>query len=80
MSLDVVSDRLFEVGDAGENTAPNGSTFEGGEPGLDGVEPGSARRREMEVESGIRLQPCLHLFGRVSGTIVEDDVNNVTCL
>src|SRR5436853_7434151 len=50
-----------EVAHAGERAATHRPPFELGEPPLDGVEPGGARRREMQREARMGRQPGGHL-------------------
>ena len=51
-----------------------GISFQDREPDFDLVEPGSARRREVEVHVRMMLEPAV-ILGFVGVEVVEDDVD-----
>ena len=59
VGLDEGIDVLPELGDGYEGCAAERPPSENGEPDFDLVEPGGAGRREVEVDIGMRCQPCL---------------------
>lgn len=61
--------------DAAERAAPDGSAFERREPSLDGVEPRSARRREVKLKARMLREPTFNLGSPVGAAVVEDDVD-----
>src|SRR5687767_5855920 len=76
VSVDVGVQGGAKVRDAGEDPAMDRAALQYGEPGLDGVEPRGARRREVEVKARMLREPALHLVGLVRAAVVEDDVND----
>ena len=64
--------------DAGmEHAALEASLRQLGEEALDGVEPRTGSRREVEGESLVTVEPSAHLGMLVDGIVVEDDVNGL---
>ena len=70
IGLDVSDQRSHGV----ERAAADGLAGEDAEPGLDHVEPRGAGRREVEVDAGMSLKPCLDLGGLVRRRVVENDM------
>jgi len=60
---------------AAECVGPNSAAFERREPSLNGVEPRSARRREVKLKAGVLREPELHLGCLVGAAVVENDVD-----
>src|SRR6516162_7141081 len=60
------------MGDGGERSAAERLALKDGEPCLDLIEPGSSRWGEMEVHSGMLLEPTLVLL--VGIEIIQHDV------
>src|ERR1035437_8083741 len=57
-----------------ECAAADGARVEQREPRLDLVHPAAAGGREMEVNSGLLLEPAIDLFGLMRGRVVDDQV------
>ena len=68
------TDFLSQFADAGEHPAPEGAPLQLAEPGFDGVEPGRAGRREMQVKAGMGSQEVPNRFGRMRAGVVDDQV------
>ena len=68
-------DRGLKVNDRPENAALQPPLGQDGEEPLDGVEPRTRRRREVEGEAFVPAEPCAHLGVLVGGVVVEDDVD-----
>ena len=75
MLLEVITDRLFEFGDAGEGAAPDALHRDLGEEALDEVEPRSASRREVEMEARMFREPGLHLGRLVRSVVIEHEMD-----
>ena len=74
VGLDEVVDMGAQLGDGMERSAGERLVGQDGEPNLDLVEPGGARRREVEVHVRMTVEPAI-LLGFVGVEIVEDDVD-----
>ena len=74
VGLDATADLSSQFGHAGESAPSQGAPLQLAEPGLDGVEPGRARRREVQVKARMRGQEVVNRFGRVRAAVVEDQV------
>ena len=72
--FDVALDRCDQLWDITKDAAPQTVLGEVAEESLDHVQPRRARRREMEVESGMALEPTLHLLVLVRGVVVHDQM------
>ena len=57
------ADLLAQLGDAGEQAAPERAALQLAEPSLDGIEPGRAGRREVQVKAGMGSQKVPYRFG-----------------
>ena len=60
--------------DVVKGCSSDGFTRENSEPGLDHVDPGSARRSEMKVKARMCIQPLTDGGCGMSGRVVQDDV------
>ena len=61
MAVEVVMDRVLQLGHAREGAAPDALRRGLGEEPLDEVEPRCARRREVQLEARMLGEPGLHL-------------------
>src|SRR5271170_8269448 len=68
-------DRGLQVGDGAKDAALEPALCEGREEALDGVEPGSRCRCEMERPSRMAFQPSANVGMLVGGVIVDDGVD-----
>ena len=62
VALDEAVDMGAQLSDRGEGGAGERPAGQDREPNLDLVEPGSARRREVEVHVGMALKPAVGLW------------------
>src|SRR5712691_10256716 len=74
---DVGLDMANQCADRVERAPANGLSGEDPEPGLDHVEPGRARGREVKLDLGMLVEPGLHRRRRMRGRVVEHDVELV---
>src|SRR5262245_16956048 len=72
--IDVLADGLFELRDAFEHAVANPVVGNVPKPALDDIEPRTAGRDEVNVESLVSLQPTLDLRMLVRGVVVDDEV------
>src|SRR6266481_5106961 len=72
--VDVSLDGIGQVFDAAKHSPAQAVDGEVAEEAFDHIEPGSACRREMKVETRVALLPRLHFFMLMSGVIVADEV------
>jgi hypothetical protein len=70
----VVFDRLFQFGDAGERATANAFVRDPGEEALDEVQPGRRCRDEVHLESRMLGEPRLHRRRLVGRVVVDDQV------
>ena len=75
MHLDVAAKLLAQFSDAAEGVSVEGSSLELSEPAFDGVQPGRAGRREVDVVPGVTFEPGLDCRGRVRAAVIENEVN-----
>ena len=68
------ADFLPQFAHAGEDASPEGAPLQLAEPGLDGIEPGCAGRREVQVKAGMGSEEVAYRFGRVRAAVVDDQV------
>jgi hypothetical protein len=61
VAVDVGADRGLQVGDIGEGATPDGLAGDDAEEDLDQVQPRAARRREMQCDPGVFVQPGLNV-------------------
>ena len=73
---EIVVDRGFQLCHAGEGTAPDALAGDLGEEALDEVQPGGARRREVQLEALMFREPRLDLVRLVGRGVVEHDVTS----
>ena len=78
MLLDVALDGGLQIDDGMEDAALQALSGQGGEEILDGVEPGSRCRCEMEDPAGMTLEPGHDLGMFVRAIVVEDDMDHLT--
>src|SRR4051812_28357746 len=74
---EIAVDGGLEVDDRAEDAAFQAPLGEGGEEGLDRVEPRAGGGREVEGEAGMAGEPGEHLRLLVGGVVVEDDVDDL---
>ena len=74
MGFDIAADLLTQILDAGEDSTVNCSALKLREPGLDGVEPRGAGRREVKVEPWVGLQEFPDLVGLMRAAVVENQM------
>ena len=75
VAVQVFDNRIFEIGNAGEDTAPNALAGDFSEEPFDKVEPGGARRREVQLEARMFAEPRLDLSRFVRGIVVEHQMH-----
>ena len=68
----------LQLDDGAEHTAFEPSLGHPGEKSLHCIEPGTGRRREVELPAWMPVEPGHHLRMFVSGVIVENGVNDLT--
>src|SRR6478752_6435788 len=71
---DVAPKLAPQIADAGEHAAVERATLQLRKPALDGVEPGCAGWREVQVESRVVRQVVEDILGLVRAAIVEDQM------
>ena len=74
---DVASDLACEVGERGENASGEQVPFDFGKPEFDLVEPRGIRRREVQLDAGIRVEKRLDLFGLVRREVADNHVDRM---
>src|SRR6202521_6208072 len=67
-------DGSLEVDDAAEHAALETLLGQFGEEALDGIEPGSRCRGEVEGEARLSFEPSPHLGMLVRGIVVDDEM------
>src|SRR5437762_3018704 len=67
-------DRLLEVGNAPEDAASDALARDLGKEALNEIEPGCARRREVQMEAWMLGKPRLHLGRLVRPVVVEHEM------
>ena len=67
-------DGFLQAGDIVEAAATDGLAGNQREPALDQVEPGSAGRGEMQLETGMGGQPLSHRGMLVSAIVIADQM------
>ena len=72
--LQVAADGVLEFAGAAVSAAPQLFFGQRGEPALDQVEPGSARRREVQVEAWMTRQSVLDRRSLVGGVVIDDQM------
>ena len=70
----VVVNGGFELGNGGEDAAPDALLSDQPEEALDLIEPGGRGGGEVQVKAGVLGQPCLDVGMLVGGVVVEDEV------
>src|SRR5580698_8302927 len=71
-------DRGLQVGDGAKDAALEPALCEGCEEALDGVEPGSRCRGEMERPSRMAFEPSANIGMLMGGVIVDDGVDRLS--
>ena len=74
---DEAIDGGLQIDDGAEDATLQSSLGQLGEEALDGVEPGTRGRREVEGEALVPGQPGADLWVRVGCVIVEDKVDDL---
>ena len=74
MRVDVVMDRGDQIRNTREAVAADAVGCEVSQEAFNDVQPGTARWNEVEVKTGMLLQPALY-FGVVSSVVVEDQMD-----
>ena len=73
--VDVASDGLDQLSDAGDGEALELPSREFTEEALNEIEPRGGSRGEVELNSRVFLKPCLNSRMLVCGVVVENDVD-----
>jgi len=77
--FDIAFDGGLQIDDGMKDAALQALSGQGGEEGLDGIEPGARCWREMEDPAGVSFEPG-HDFGVfVGAVVVEDDMDDFAC-
>ena len=71
-------DRGLQVGDGAKDAALQSALCEGSEEALNGVEPGSRCRVEMERPSRIAFEPSANIGMLIGALIVDDGVDRLS--
>src|SRR5208337_1697374 len=74
VELQIAADGVLQFAGAAVGTAPQLFFGQRREPALDQVKPGSAGRREVQVEAGMPQQPALDRRGLVGGVVIDDQM------
>lgn len=74
VGVEIGADGLVQFDDGAEDAALQPPLGQRGEQALDGVDPGRAGGREMDMEARMAGEPSLHGLGLVGGVVVEDQV------
>ncbi len=74
MFVDIVSDGHDEFFYIAEDAAPEPVLSQIAKEAFHHVEPGTARRREVEVKARMTAQPSLHLRMFVRGIVIDDQM------
>ncbi len=74
---DEPADFVFQLGDGGEDAAPQALAGQGREEALDGVQPGGRGGREVENPARVVGQPSLDLGMLVGPVIVQDGMDDL---
>jgi hypothetical protein len=75
MPVEVIVDRILQLGHAREGAAPDALHRDLCEEAFDEIEPGRTRRREVQLEARMLGQPRLHLRCLVRPVVVEHQVD-----
>ncbi len=79
VGLDVIANGLIGLENGMENASLQSLLGQCREESFDGVKPGRAGRREVDMEPGVVGQPLFHGDGLVRGVVVEDQVQLAVC-
>jgi len=74
VNSDEAVDFVSQFGDIREDPSIEGTVFKLGKPGLNGIEPGSTGRCEVQVESRVGFDPLSNCWSPVSTRVVENEV------
>ena len=72
--VEIVHDGLLQFVDALEDAAADAFSGDLGKEALDHVEPRAGRRREVQMEARMPLEPALYRGGLVGGIIIDDQM------
>lgn len=72
--VDLVANRLFQGGDAFEDAVANAVLRQVAEPAFDHDQPGTARRRGVQMKPRMPLRPRQHVRVLVHRVIIEDQM------
>lgn len=72
--VNVVADRLFKLFDAAEDSVTDAVACDVPEPAFDHVQPRTARRDEVDMESLMPLQPALNFRMFVGGVVIDNQM------
>jgi hypothetical protein len=75
MPVEVIVDRILQLGHAREGAAPDALRRNLCEEAFDEIEPGRTRRREVQLEARMLGQPRLHLGGLVRPVVIEHEMH-----
>ena len=75
MPVEVIVDRILQLGHAREGAAPDALRRNLCEEAFDEIEPGRTRRREVQLEARMLGQPRLHLGGLVRPIVIEHEMH-----
>ena len=77
MLVEVAVDGGLEVDDRAEGATADTAAGQGGEEGLDRVQPGAGGRAEVEDPAGVPVQPSGDFGVLVAAIVVEDAVDEL---
>ena len=72
--VEIVHDGLLQFVDALEDAAADAFSGDLGKEALDHVEPRAGRRREVQMEARMPLEPALYRGGLVGSIIIDDQM------
>src|SRR6478752_6159077 len=72
--VEIVHDGLLQFVDALEDAAADAFSGDPGKEALDHDEPRAGRRREVQMEARMPLEPALYRGGLVGGIIIDDQM------
>ncbi len=75
VTRDVAADLPGEIGHRSEDATREEVSFDLGKPQLNLIEPRGVRRREVQLDAGMRLEKRVDLLSLVRREIVDDDMD-----
>ena len=75
VARDVAPDLPREIGQRGEDASREQVAFDFGKPEFDLIEPGRIRRREVQMDAGMRVEKRLDLLGFMRREVIDNDVD-----